>query len=169
MISSVAVEGIWMWDVARSGKVERLLALASRNQQFLSHGLYAGVVRQLQVVDTGHDWGEEVIRVLCRLECLPHNRQRRIQAAETSDRQSGAPCDKLQEESLLLGIEAAQHLKQETYGATVVCVAVVRSTALHQCLDVPRLWFTATQQLVKLQQEKRDNEQRDTNNTAAIS
>lgn len=35
----------------------------------------------------------------------------------TSDGQSGAPCDKLQEESLLLGIEAAQHLKQEPYGA----------------------------------------------------
>lgn len=34
----------------------------------------------------------------------------------TSDRQSGAPCDKLQEESLLLCIEAAQHLKQEPYG-----------------------------------------------------
>lgn len=31
----------------------------------------------------------------------------------TSDRQSRASCDELQEESLLLGIEAAQHLKQE--------------------------------------------------------
>lgn len=83
MISSVALEGIWMWDVKRSGKVERLLALASCNQQFLSHDLYAGVVRQLQIVDAGHDWGEEVIRVLRRLECLPHNRQRGIQAPET--------------------------------------------------------------------------------------
>lgn len=83
MISSVAVEGILMWDVERSGKVERLLAFAGRNQQFLSHGLYAGVVRQLQVVDTGHDRGEEVVRVLCWLECLPHNRQRGIQAPET--------------------------------------------------------------------------------------
>lgn len=83
MMSSDAVEGIWMWDVARSGKMERLLALPSCNQQFLSHDLYAGVVRQLQVVDAGHDWGEEVIRVLCWLKCLPHNRQRRIQAPET--------------------------------------------------------------------------------------
>lgn len=83
MILSIAVEGIWMWDVERSGKVERLLALASRNQQFLSHDLYAGVVRQLQVVDAGHDWGEEVIRVLRWLKCLPHNRQRGIQAPET--------------------------------------------------------------------------------------
>lgn len=83
MISSVAVEGIWMWDVERSGKVERLLALASRNQQFLSHDLYAGVVRQLQVVDAGHDWGEEVVWVLCRLKRLPHDRQRGIQAPET--------------------------------------------------------------------------------------
>lgn len=31
----------------------------------------------------------------------------------TSDGQSWASCDKLQKESLLLGIEAAQHLKQE--------------------------------------------------------
>lgn len=85
MMSSVAVEGIWMWDVERSGKVERLLALASCNQQFLSHGLYAGVVRQLQVVDTGHDWGEEVVRVLCWLKRLPHDRQRWIQAPETWD------------------------------------------------------------------------------------
>lgn len=65
--------------------MERLLALASRNQQFLSHGLYAGIVRQLQVVDAGHDRGEEVVRVLCRLERLPHDRQRGIQAPETLD------------------------------------------------------------------------------------
>lgn len=63
--------------------MERLLALAGRDQQFLSHYLDAGVVRQLQVVDTGHDRGEEVIRVLCRLERLPHNRQRGVQAPET--------------------------------------------------------------------------------------
>ena len=31
----------------------------------------------------------------------------------TSDRQSGASCDELQEKSLLLSVEAAQHLKQE--------------------------------------------------------
>ena len=31
----------------------------------------------------------------------------------TSDRQSGASCNELQEESLLLGIETAQHLKQK--------------------------------------------------------
>lgn len=74
-----------MWDVERSGEVERLLALASCNQQFLSHGLYAGVVRQLQVVDTGHYWGEEVIRVFWRLERLSHDRQRGIQAPETWD------------------------------------------------------------------------------------
>lgn len=37
----------------------------------------------------------------------------------TSDRQSGASGDKLQEQSLLLGIEAAQHFEQEAYGATV--------------------------------------------------
>lgn len=74
-----------MWDVERSGEVERLLALASCNQQFLSHGLYAGVVRQLQVVDTGHYWGEEVIRVFWRLKRLSHDRQRGIQAPETWD------------------------------------------------------------------------------------
>lgn len=136
--------------------MERLLALASRNQQFLSHDLYAGVVRQLQVVDAGHDWGEEVVWILRRLKRLPHNRQRWVQAPETcraratagergaelqykhirvylikshmsgslngvrvcmmrltSDGQSWASCDKLQKESLLLSIEAAQHLKQE--------------------------------------------------------
>lgn len=74
-----------MWDVEKSGEVERLLALASCNQQFLSHGLYAGVVRQLQVVDTGHYWGEEIIRVFWGLERLSHDRQRGIQAPETWD------------------------------------------------------------------------------------
>lgn len=74
-----------MWDVEKSGEVERLLALASCNQQFLSHGLYAGVVRQLQVVDTGHYWGEEIIRVFRGLERLSHDRQRGIQAPETWD------------------------------------------------------------------------------------
>lgn len=83
MISSVAVEGIYMWDVERSGQVEGLLALTSSNQQFLSHNLYAGVVRQLQVVDAGHDWREEVVRVLRRLKSLSHNGQRWIQAPET--------------------------------------------------------------------------------------
>lgn len=36
----------------------------------------------------------------------------------TSDWQSWASCDKLQKQSLLLGIEAAQHLKQEPHGTT---------------------------------------------------
>lgn len=35
----------------------------------------------------------------------------------TSDRQSGAPRHKLEEESLLLSVKAAQHLKQEADGA----------------------------------------------------
>lgn len=35
----------------------------------------------------------------------------------TSDRQSGAPRHKLEEKSLLLGVEAAQHLEQEADGA----------------------------------------------------
>lgn len=36
----------------------------------------------------------------------------------------------------------------------VVCVPVVRATALHQRFDVPRLGFTAAQQLFELQEWK---------------
>ncbi len=36
----------------RSGQMERLLALARSNQQFFTHDLDAGVIRQLQVVHT---------------------------------------------------------------------------------------------------------------------
>lgn len=68
-----------------SGEVEGLLTLSGRDQQFLSHGLYAGVVRQLQVVDAGHDRRQEVVRVLRRLERLPHDSQRGVQAPETWD------------------------------------------------------------------------------------
>lgn len=69
-----------------SGEVEGLLTLSGRDQQFLSHGLYAGVVRQLQVVDAGHDRRQEVVRVLRRLERLPHDSQRGVQAPETWDK-----------------------------------------------------------------------------------
>ena len=72
-----------MGETARSGQVEGLLALTGRNQQFLAHYLDAGVVRQLQVVDTGHNRRQEVVRVLRRLKCLPHDCQRRVQTTET--------------------------------------------------------------------------------------
>lgn len=58
---------------------------------------------------------------------------------------------------LLRGIR--QKAEGLSYDSPVMCVAMVRSTALHQRLDIPRLWFTATQQLVKLRQERRENEQ----------
>jgi len=35
----------------------------------------------------------------------------------TSDGQPGAPGNKLQEEPLLLGVEAAEHIEQEAHGA----------------------------------------------------
>lgn len=71
-----------------SGEVEGLLTLSGRDQQFLSHGLYAGVVRQLQVVDAGHDRRQEVVRVLRGLERLPHDSQRGVQAPETWDKRT---------------------------------------------------------------------------------
>lgn len=162
MISSVAVEGIWMWDVGRSGEVERLLALASCNQQFLSHGLYAGVVRQLQVVDTGHYWGEEVIRVFWRLECLSHDRQRGIQAPETwdqpeaSDRSSHFTHSEAQKQSTLANVGFFQsgmlqllwytwrvcvcemtHLQQAVWGSLWQTVERV-SAAQHRSCSTPQ-------------------------------
>lgn len=84
-----------MW---RSGKVERLLSLSGRNQQFLSHDLDAGVVRQLQVVDAGHDGRQEVVGVLRRLERLPHDRQRGIEAPK--------PCGSEGQKALLEPVSA---------------------------------------------------------------
>lgn len=76
-------KAFWMWDMGRSGKVEGLLAFAGSNQQLLSHDLYTRVIRQLQVVDAGHDWGQEVIWVLRWLKGLSYNSQGRVQTPET--------------------------------------------------------------------------------------
>lgn len=76
-------KAFWMWDMGRSGKVEGLLAFAGSNQQLLSHDLYTRVIRQLQVVDAGHDWGQEVIWVLRWLKGLSYNCQGRVQTPET--------------------------------------------------------------------------------------
>lgn len=83
MITSVCCRRHFEWETARSGQVEGLLALTGRNQQFLAHDLDAGVVRQLQVVDAGHNGRQEVVRVLRRFKCLPHDGQRRVQTTET--------------------------------------------------------------------------------------
>lgn len=62
----------------RSRQMERLLALARSNQQFLAHDLDAGVIRQFQVVHTRHHRREEVVRVLRRLERLPDDGEGRV-------------------------------------------------------------------------------------------
>lgn len=62
----------------RSGQVERLLALAGGNQEFLAHDLDAGVIRQFQVVHARHHGRQEVVRVLRRLERLPNDGERRV-------------------------------------------------------------------------------------------
>lgn len=69
----------------RSGEVEGLLSLSSCDQQLLPHDLHAGVVGQLQVVNTGHDRGQEVIWVLSHLERFAYYGQRRIEASESWD------------------------------------------------------------------------------------
>lgn len=62
----------------RSRQMERLLALARSNQQFFTHDLDAGVIRQLQVVHTRHHRRKEVVLVLRRLERLPNDGERRV-------------------------------------------------------------------------------------------
>lgn len=47
------------------------------------HDLQGRVVGELQVVDAGHDGGQEVVRVLPGLKRLAHDGQGRGQAAET--------------------------------------------------------------------------------------
>lgn len=66
-----------MQDV-RSRQMERLLALARSDQQFLAHDLDAGVIRQFQVVHTRHHRRKEVVRVLRRLKRLPNDGERRV-------------------------------------------------------------------------------------------
>lgn len=65
-----------------SGKMERLLPFSRGHQQLFPHYLEAWIVRQLKIVHTGHDRGQEVIWVLCWFEGLPDNGQRWIQAPE---------------------------------------------------------------------------------------
>ena len=50
--------------------------------QLLSHHFDRGIVRKLEVVDTGHHRWQEVVGVLGRLDCLADDGQRRTQGLE---------------------------------------------------------------------------------------
>lgn len=65
-----------------SGQMERLLPFPCRHQQLLPHDLDARIVRQLEIVHTGHYRGQEVVWILRGFECLPDNCQRWIQTPE---------------------------------------------------------------------------------------
>lgn len=71
------------WSTRNLGKVEGVFPLLQCKVKFVLHDFHRGVVRQLEVVHTCHHRGQEVIRVLGRLDRLAHNRQLRTQSLET--------------------------------------------------------------------------------------
>lgn len=81
---ALMVQVSWvMWHHYVLGEVEWQFTLHEREMESLSHYLDRGVVRQLQVVHTGHDRWQEVIRVLWVIHCLTNDSQGRIQGLKT--------------------------------------------------------------------------------------
>ena len=79
----------WMTTRVRVGahaslwQIEGQLPFPRGSVKSFPHDLQGRVVGELQVVDAGHDGGQEVVRVLPGLKRLAHDGQGRGQAAET--------------------------------------------------------------------------------------
>ena len=63
--------------------METVFPFSQSKTKLLSHDFHRGVVGQLEVVDTRHDRGKEVVRVLWRLYRLSDYRQWRVERLET--------------------------------------------------------------------------------------
>jgi hypothetical protein len=119
--------------------MERVLALQGRNSQLVAEDLFAGVIRQLKVVDASHDgWQVEVGVDVGTVEGLLHDGQVGAESFETADGQTRASGDELQELALLFPRVARHHFVEHLDAARLRRVAVIRLAALRQALDVPR-------------------------------
>ena len=65
------------------GQMEGELTLSGRCVQFVSHHLHVRVVRQLEIVDAGHDGGQELVGILVAVHSFADDRQWRVQTLET--------------------------------------------------------------------------------------
>ena len=63
--------------------METVFPFSQSKTKFLSHDFHRGVVGQLEIVDTRHDRGKEVVRILWRLDRLSDYCQWRVERLET--------------------------------------------------------------------------------------
>lgn len=119
--------------------METHAALAGGQFQLLAHHFPARVVRQLEIVNTGHHRREILVRILIAVHLFPHNGQRRRQGLEASGRQPRASGHELQEQTLLVPIVGAQDLVEVLNGLRVLAEAVIRPAAFGQHPDIPPL------------------------------
>ena len=67
--------------------METIFSLSQSKAELLPHHLHSGIVGQLEIVDTRHDRGKEVICVLRRLNCLPDDCEWWVEGLESCDRE----------------------------------------------------------------------------------
>lgn len=73
----------WSCGVIYLGQVECPLSLPDSDRKPLLEGVQAAVIRQLEVIDAGHDTGEIVVRCERRLAGTAHHREDGCETLET--------------------------------------------------------------------------------------
>lgn len=105
--------------------MEGALALLHSGEQPFSHGIVAGIVGELEIVDAGHYTRQVVVRSIWVLAWFADDSKHRREAAETPNRKLRASRNELKEFAALAQVKLAHDLQQIFHAAAIHVVAVV--------------------------------------------
>jgi hypothetical protein len=156
--------------------MKRELTVAHRLHELRAHNRPCRVLGQFQVVDTGHNGWQILVRVVgghvgrgrgarlrrgrqiccscgggARVDGLAHNGEMRGERAQTADGQAWTARHELQEHALLVAIKRAHDVKKVLDGLALVREAMVAASALDQHLAVPGRVATSAEESLKLE------------------